>query len=192
MIKINLLPKEARKRVGIWDQIIIITLVVIGTVVGIIIWNSSLNGKIDQLNKSIADTQQRLEELKKVIAEIEEFERQRKALEDKLRVIAKLEKEQQLPVHLLDELYHTLEENMWLRNFSQADMNLSITGIALSNPVVADYNRKLEESPYFSNVDLKYTQRSEIANREVRNFSITATLTPPQEEIPEETSETSE
>ena len=45
MIKINLLPKEARKRVGVWDQIIIIVLVVIGTVVGILIWNGWLNSE---------------------------------------------------------------------------------------------------------------------------------------------------
>ena len=101
MIKINLLPKEARKRVGVWDQIIILILIVSATIVGIVVWHGWLNGRIDQLNENIAKTQQRLDELQKVIAEIEEFERQRQALEDKLRIIAKLEKEQQLPVHLL-------------------------------------------------------------------------------------------
>jgi type IV pilus assembly protein PilN len=171
MIKINLLPKEARKRVGVWDQIIIIVLVVIGTVVGILIWNGWLNSEIDRLDENIAKTQQRLE--------------------DKLRVIAMLEKEQQLPIHLLDELYMTLEEEMWLRSFNQSGMNLNIAGIAFSHPVVSDYHRNLDESPYFSNVDLKGTQRMEIAGREVRSFQITATLTPPQEETPEESSEES-
>lgn len=187
MIKINLLPKEARKRVGIWDQIIIIILVVIATVVGIVVWNSWLNGQIDQLNENIAKTQQRLKELEKVIAEIKEFERQRQALEDKLKVIGKLEKEQQLPIHLLDELYVTLEEDLWLMNFSQAGMNLTITGNALSNPVVADYVRSLEKSSYFSNVDLRFTRAVTMGTREIRNFQITSTLTPPQEQ-PEETS----
>ena len=191
MIKINLLPKEARKRVGVWDQIIIIVLVVIGTVVGILVWNGWLEGEIDRLDENIAKTKQRLEELQKVIAEIEEFEKQRKALEDKLRVIAMLEKEQQLPIHLLDELYMTLEEELWLRSFNQSGMNLNISGIAFSHPVVSDYHRNLDESPYFSNVDLKGTQRVEIAGREVRSFQITATLTPPQEETPEESSEES-
>ena len=148
-----------------------------------------MNGQIDQLNKNIAKTEQRLKELEKVIAEIKEFERQRQALENKLRVIAKLEKEQQLPIHLLDELYVTLEEDLWLQSFSQAGMNLTIAGYALSNPVVADYNRSLDRSPYFSKVDLKFTRAMKIGSQEVRNFQITATVTPPQEETSEETSE---
>lgn len=189
MIKINLLPKEARKRVGIWDQIIIIILVVIATVVGIFVWHGWLNSQIDQLNENIAKTQQRLKELEKVIAEIKEFEKQRQALEDKLKVIAKLEKEQQLPIHLLDELYVTLEEDLWLQDFSQSGMNLTIAGFALSNPVVADYNRSLENSPYFGNVELKFTRAQKMGTQEVRNFQITAIVVPPQEEKSEETAE---
>jgi len=190
MIKINLLPKEARKRVGIWDQIIIIALVLIVNFAGIGLYWGHLNDTIKQKQEEIARTKQRLEDLKKVIAEIEEFERQRAALEQKLQVIATLQKEQQLPVHLLDELYLTLDEDLWLKTFNQSDNNLNISGTALSNPVVSDYHRNLDNSPYFSNVDLKYTRIRMIGQREVRDFQITATLTPPQEpsEPSEETS----
>jgi type IV pilus assembly protein PilN len=190
MIKINLLPKEARKRVGVWDQIFIIILGLLITIGGITgTWNY-LNGVIEQRQQEIAETQQRLDELKKVIAEIEEFEKQRAALEQKLEVIATLEKEQQLPVHFLDELYLTLEEDLWLNSFNQSGNNLNIRGTALSNPVVADYLRRLDVSEYFGNVELTVTQSKMIGGQEVRDFQIKAILTPPQDEdAPEEAPE---
>ncbi len=100
-----MLPKESRKRVGLGEQIFIIALVLILNFVGIGVYWGYLNGVIEQKQTDIARTQQRLQELQKVIDEINKFEAQRKALEQKLEVIAKLEKEQRLPVRLLDEVY---------------------------------------------------------------------------------------
>ena len=69
MIKINLLPKDARKRVGIAEQIFIIVIALILTCVVIgFVWNY-LNGVIEQKTQQITQTQQRLDELKKVITE---------------------------------------------------------------------------------------------------------------------------
>jgi len=117
----------------------------------------------------------------KVIAEIEAFEKQRAALEQKLAVIAKLEKEQQVPVHLLDEVYLTLEDDLWLTSFSWSGTSFNFAGVALSNPVVADYVRNLEASKYVANPELNVSQRSEMAGQEVRNFSIRANLAVPED-----------
>ncbi len=48
MIKINLLPKESRKRVGLGEQIFIIALVLILNFVGIGVYWGYLNGVIEQ------------------------------------------------------------------------------------------------------------------------------------------------
>jgi type IV pilus assembly protein PilN len=180
MIKINLLPKEARKRVGIWDQIFILAAILILTFGGIGVTWRYLNGVIEQKQAAIEKTKQRLAELQKVIDEIKAFEQQRAALEQKLQVIAKLEKEQKLPVHLLDELYLTLVDDMWLRAVQQAGEALSIQGSALSNPVVANYMKSLEKS--FGNVELVISQARPVGTREVRDFQLTATLKIVQEQ----------
>ena len=181
MIKINLLPKDARKRVGIVEQIFIIVMALIPTCVGIaLVWNY-LNGVIEQKQQQIMETQQRLDELKKVIAEIEAFERQRAALEQKLAIIAKLEKEQQLPVHLLDEIYLTMDDDLWLNGFSWSGGDINFAGTALSNPVVADYVRNLEKSQYFTNVNLRNVRRGSIGGQETRTFTITTNLSTPED-----------
>jgi type IV pilus assembly protein PilN len=187
MIKINLLPKEARKRVGLGEQIFIIVVVLILNFAGIGFYWRYLNGIIEQKQEEIARTNQRLADLQKVIDEIKKFEQQRAALERKLQIIAKLEKEQQVPVHLLDNLYLTLVDDMWLRSFQQSGNNLAIQGSALSNPVVANYLRSLDKpknlgkSPYFDNVELIVSQIRRVGTREIRDFQVTATLTVPQE-----------
>ena len=118
--------------------------------------------------------------IEKLESIIEEFERQRAALEQKLEIIAKLQKEQQLPVHLLDEVYLTLDDDVWLNSFNLSGNKLNFQGTALSNPVVADYTRSLEASPYFGNVELKYSNKATIGTQEIRNFQITAVLTVPE------------
>lgn len=184
MIKINLLPKEARKRIGVTEQIVIIVLGLVLTFAGIGGAWGYLNDVIAKKQAQIEQTKQRLEELKKVIAEIEAFEKQRAALEQKLAIIAKLQKEQQLPVHLLDELYLTLEEDLWLQNFSYNGDSIMITGTALSDPVIADYMRSLEESQYFEGVELQFSRRNMIGKQEVREFQLSMKLTVPENLIP--------
>ena len=185
MIKINLLPKEARKRVGIGEQIAVILLVLVATFAGIGFYWSYLNGVIENKNQEKVRINQRLQELQKIIDEIETFEAQRQALEQKLAVIAKLEKEQKLPVHLLDELYLTLEEDLWLNVFQQSGEVMAINGTALSNPVVSNYLRNLEESQYFKDIELLSVIERAIGSQVVRDFQISMNLKV-QEETPQE------
>ncbi|MBD3326792.1 hypothetical protein GF339_19565 [candidate division KSB3 bacterium] len=138
---------------------------------------SYLNGVIEQKQQEIADTKKRLQELQKIIEEIEQFEAQRKALEQKLAVIAQLEKEQKFPVHLLDEVYQTLEADLWLESLSQSSTGMTLQGTALSNPVVSNYLRNLENSSYFNTVELIFSRSRVVGSQNVRDFQISAGLT---------------
>jgi len=183
MIKINLLPKEARKHAGLGEQIAILIILLVGTMVGIgFRWNY-LDGVIAQKQQEIVDTEQKLQELQKVIEEIKEFEKRRDALIAKLAVIARLEKEQKMPVYLLDEIYSTLQDDLWLLVLAQSgslaapEATIDLQGTALSNPVVANYVRNLQESKYFTNVELAFSRIRELQTQEVRDFQVSATLT---------------
>lgn len=205
MIKINLLPKEARKRVGLTEQILIILFVLIATFSGIGVYWSYLNNVIEEKQEHIVQIKNKLQELQRVIDEIEQFEKRMAALKEKLAVIETLKIEQKMPVYFLNEFYLTLEEDLWLKTFNQtgsfasANSKVDITGTALSQPVVADYARRLNESSYFNNIDIKYVRKRQAGSQEVRDFQITAGLTVedglmadlpedmrPKEEAPEE------
>ena len=70
MIQINLLPKEARKRIGLGQQIFFLLLILVVTFAGIGFYWSYLNGVIEQKQLEIARTKQRLQELQKIIDKI--------------------------------------------------------------------------------------------------------------------------
>ena len=72
MIKINLLPKESRKRVGLGQQIFTLIFVLVAAFVAIGFYWSYLNGVIEQKTLEIAKTQQRLQELQKIQLAMEE------------------------------------------------------------------------------------------------------------------------
>lgn len=179
MIKINLLPKESRKRVGFVQQIVLMSLMLLVTFVGIGFYWSYLDGVIEQKNQEIANTQARLQELQKIIDEINKFEAQRVALEQKLAVIAKLEKEQKLPVRMLDEVYKTLEDDLWLTSFTQQGETLAVNGSALSNPVVSDYMRNLQGSKFFKDVELVVSQSRVVGTQTIRDFQLKMVLVAP-------------
>lgn len=184
MIKVNLLPKEARGRVGLGQQIFLIVTVLILNFVGIGMYWSYLNNVIEEKKQRKAQIEERLEELEKIIAEIQKFEERTAELERKLEIIEQLKKEQQMPVRFLNELYLSLEEDVWLRSMAQSgffasetESLMNITGTALSNPVVAQYVRNLQQSPYFNEVQLSFSQERQISSQIVRDFEINAKLT---------------
>jgi type IV pilus assembly protein PilN len=86
--------------------------------------------------------------LDKKIKEIEELETKKKRLIAKMEVIQRLQASRPEIVHLFDELARTIPEGIYLTDLSQAENNLTMNGMALSNARVSAYMRNLESSPW--------------------------------------------
>lgn len=181
MVKINLLPKEAQKQAGAIGQLILFSFIILVALgVDVIGW-IYLNNRIDSLEEDKARLEARLRELDELVKEIDQFKAQKEELTRKLEAIRSLEKDQKIPVRLLDEIYTTLESELWLTAFNKVGEKLSISGVALSNPVIAKYLRNLDTSPYIKNVELNVVNESKVGERPVRNFQITAELEMPSQ-----------
>ncbi len=63
-----------------------------------------------------------------------------------------------------------------------AGITFTIQGVTSSNLKVAELMGKLVASPYLTNVDLTVTEKSEIANTSVTNFTLIATVNAAQKE----------
>lgn len=81
---------------------------------------------------------------------------------------------------VLKKLSHDVPQGMWLNGLSTTDAangkKLRVLGSALSNRAVADFVFTLENSNYFENVSLSYTQRRESGSRIVYDFELSASL----------------
>jgi len=159
MIKINLIPyRDARRREELTRQSILAATPVVLALLIIAGVHFSLQTRIDDTLQEITTVKSAIKRSKLKLKEIDTFKKQKAMLNKKLDVIATLQKGKLGPVHLLDELASRLPGNLWLTAVKQTGTTLEITGKAFDNIVISNYMRSLEQSPYFTSVDLMKIQ----------------------------------
>src|SRR5437870_12283152 len=166
MIKINLLPvkRAAQKAKAPVDEAMFqlwvglgIMLVFVGTC------GYRWQMLVDEvtLKTQIKESKTReLEVLKKKVQEVEDYEKNKRLLEDKNRIIEQLRKNQGGPVRLLDYLSQSLDPlKIWLSTVD-GDVQVAITGKALTNDDIVQFIRNLQQSGYFIDVMLEESRQS--------------------------------
>lgn len=158
MIKINLLPsqkaKKTKKKVEFQSQVIIasvvlsLLLLVLGYI-GIV-----LNEKVDGLTAEKGKLTTELGILKAKVKEVENYERDKKAVEGKIKIIEQLRKNQSVPVFLLDQISRSLPERVWLLNINEQNGTVDLEGKATTNSEIVDFINSLKKSPLFKDVQI--------------------------------------
>lgn len=187
MITINLLPvREAKKRETELKQAVIVGSVLGGTLLLIVAIHVAISGRISSVNDQIQTTQAEIDELSKVIGNVAEFKKRKADIEEKLAVIRTLEANRGGPVHVLDEIASRLPEKLWLTRLNESNGSLSVEGLSIDNETIAAYMTKLEESPYFENVELERSELEEGGPVKLNRFTISCSVAiPGAAEVPE-------
>lgn len=115
-----------------------------------------------------------LARLEKVTKEVEELEKKRKLLTDKLRTIATLKAKKTGPVRILDDINLAVPERAWLEGITQKGQVLEIKGVALDNQTIALFMKNLEQGKFVSSVDLVVS--SELVKDDVKLKEFTLSL----------------
>jgi len=183
MIRINLLPfRAARKKENIRRQVTVFLLSLALLLIMLFWYNSSLNGKIDDLNANIKETQDDLKKFEKINKEIAQIKKKLNSLKKKMAVMDTLEANRFEPVRLLDALTQVIvAKRMWFTRMQSKGRKVNITGIAMDNTTVADFMIRLENSGFFRDVDLKTLKHSKGkkgAAAKFKTFRIVATKKP--------------
>ena len=115
MIKINLLPREERKRRTQVNPAVLLG--VLGAVVVVLAMGYGwywLNGEVNRLQADIQTTQAELKRFEELAKQVDKFQAEKKRLEEKIKVIETLVVAQGGPVRLLDEVSKALPNEVWL------------------------------------------------------------------------------
>ncbi len=138
--------------------------------------------RIETVQAAVAELQQEQNRLAPIIREVDELERQKKDLQNKIDIIKKLRRESSLTVHVMDEVARIIDnERMWLNSFSQQGGSLQLTGIALDNQTVAQFMEALKESEYIINVNLSSSTLSKVSKRDFKSFALSCSVGFPQD-----------
>ncbi len=180
MIRINLLPvRAARKKEAVQRHLV---LFVAGLVLVLFIGFAMYRGEKSELDDVVAtNTRLRgeIEDLKRIIGEVDEYKKQQEILERKLEVISRLKANKTGPVHMLDELATRIPEKLWLETLDEVDGKVTLKGVSINNEVIATCRSRLEDSDYFTEVYLVSIERDELEGLKLKRFTITSRLTVP-------------
>lgn len=189
MIKINLLP-EAKVSIARKPSVIptgipsenlnnyfIIGFLILGLIVAGYMWFSQ-QAKKTKLQAKVQSAKEQAEVLKPYIDQVNNFEKRKKKLEDKLKLITDLRANQEGPVHIMDELASLIPDLLWLTSLELKGNRMEIKGNAFNPSSIAEFLQRLDESPYFDEPFLK--EMKELKDYNSFSLSVTFSYTPQQ------------
>ena len=157
MIKINLLVPErkaVKKKFAFQDgqkltigcsALVVATLMFCG-------WRYWAIGQDSRrLDSEIASAQQEAVRLRTIITDVQQFEQRKTQLQQRVTLIEQLRKEQNGPVHMLDQISRAMPPMLWLTDLKQGatPAEIVITGKCTSLTSLTDFVGSLEASGYF-------------------------------------------
>ena len=182
MIRINLLPtgksKRVKKRTELQTQLMLAGISMGLTVIlcGYFWWQ--LNHQITVLRNERGRATKERDDLKEKVKEVENFEQNKKVLEEKNRIIAQLKKNQSGPVHLLDELSRNLPDRVWLIAMNEQGGKIDLEGRAITNSDIVDFINNLKRSPFFKDVQIVESRQTTDGEKKISlyNFKLTGMI----------------
>ena len=100
------------------------------------------------------------EEIKRLTLEsepIQELKQKNDSLQERLKLIADIQASKVGIAKVLQEVNESLPKEVWLINFKVKDENLELLGRALNDDAVLLFVKQLENSKYFKNIELKFS-----------------------------------
>jgi type IV pilus assembly protein PilN len=178
MIKINLLPREARRRT-VRVKVPQAAIVAVAILVAGGMWGYwyLVRRNVGKLRADIAATQNEIGRNQQTIRLVEQYTADKKQLEDRLALIQRLAATQRSPVRLLDGINQALPEGVWLVGVSKVAGRVIIQGYASSHADVAELMLALQRlTPIVSNVELNFSELQVYEGRPVERFEILTIL----------------
>jgi type IV pilus assembly protein PilN len=168
MIKVNLLPvkqgkKPSKKPTAAARKIELpIAWIVAGVAfvalnaLGAYFFHSTLQKRVDSLQRQIEEVNQTILQLNIDIRKVEEARKKKDELQQKINIIENLKQGQTGPVAVLDQVAASIPQpsRLWLTDMSQAGAKLNMTGVASGDEEIAKFMRELEKSAMFHSVEL--------------------------------------
>jgi type IV pilus assembly protein PilN len=171
-------PAKVRTSSGPSNMLPIVhLLILVATAVGGYLWYNNLNAESALLTNRIAGLQEEQRKLDEIIKQNKVYEARKVALENRIRVIEDLRKNQLSPVVVLDALDEAIDRTrfVWLSSLTQSNANISMSGTGTSVDTLSDFVANLKSTGYFRNINLARFDDS----RGNYTFSLTCEFQPP-------------
>lgn len=187
MIRINLLPvRAARRREALQRHLVLFGAGLAAIIAMGIFTYTGDRSELSDVRAANNALRSDIENLKKVIGEVDEFKAEERRLAEKLGIIEELRDKKTGPVRMLDRVASDIPDKLWLTELDEKDQKVTLKGFSVSNEVIATFLGRLEESNLFAEVYLVAIEQEMIEDLALKRFTVTSKLTVSE---PEDTGE---
>jgi len=173
MIRINLLPyRQARRRKQLLKQLSIFLAGIIAALIlitGVHLYYSTI---LDTRQKTLVSLQAENRLLVKKIGKVRDFDKLKKDVEAKLRLVDRLQSSRFRSLGRLIALSEAIPNKVWLKTIIDKGNKIQLSGFAESNKVVANFMRGIDKDVLFSNVHLEVIRRVKFGSVPARKFTL--------------------
>lgn len=119
-----------------------------------VVYYVSLNRQVEEQTQKRDDLEKQKKELEPYTKLEAKFRKDKELLEKKKNIIKDLRVNQNLPVHLMEELANALPDDVWFKEISQAGLTISIKGESASFEAINLFRTHLmDQKNWFGNVN---------------------------------------
>ena len=94
------------------------------------------------------------DKLESIIKEVEDFQRRKDSLQNRIDLINQLKQNQKGPVRIMDQISRDLPDLVWLDKMSVAGGRISLGGRGLNPNAIANFVENVKNDPYFEEPEL--------------------------------------
>lgn len=114
--------------------------------------------------------------LKKAAEELQELQKTRSRLVDRLNVIQQLQASRPGMVRMLDGLVRLIPQDIYLTAFKTANNQVTLSCIARSNNIISEFMRDIKASNLFGEPELRVIETRSLNNVQARVFELMVPL----------------
>lgn len=178
MIRIDLLPRAPRRRIS-GRPLLEIGIPLLVFLV-LVVWYLNLTGDVNRLKARIAETNDKIEQLRPEVARVDELKRRIEEAKRKEELLDQLLATQLPASAILANIRVLIPRDVWLSTLSVPDTrSFTVEGFALSYVAVARLMDNLESARLFEGLDLTTAERDRIGSIEVVKYQVTGRLLKP-------------
>ena len=130
------------------NSLILIGLVGLGLAIAAIYWFIN-NRTLANRQETVIARKAEADKLEAIIREVEQFQRRKDSLQNRINLINQLKQNQKGPVRILDQISRDLPDLVWLDKMTVAGGGISIGGRGLNPNAIANFVENIKNDPYF-------------------------------------------